>query len=578
MFAKRFLPNAAWVFGLALAVRLVVLSHFGHSAYFSPTSSDMGFYANWGQRIAAGQWVEPHAFYGLPGYPFLLGGIFRWVGFSPYTIAFLQTLSEAAIAALLYQIAVWAFPGPRAHVIGGLAALGWTLFQPAQAFSVLCMPTTWGVLAFWGIFAWSTRTGSRSLWWPWLVLGALAGLAATMVATALLVLPVVLAAAARNLRKPALVLAAAASLLAGVAVGTAPCWFHNYFIAREPVFLSAHSGVNFWIGNHPGATGYPSMPPGLRPTQGELLRDSIRVAEAEEGRPLSRVEVSRHWSAKANAYIREHPGQWLGLMGIKIRNLWNATQYDDLSVINPLTEEGVLTPGLRFGAVALLAIPGILLAWRRYPRSRWIVMGVALPMVAVLPVFVTERYRLAAVPGLLLLGAAGLAQLGDALAVRRWQGVGQWLGAAAAGACVVFWPVNEPALRWLDTYNSGLKALEVGNLPSARAKLERAFAFAPGNSEVLSSLGNYWLHTGDFEQAKIFYRRALEANPACVGALNNLAIVAMAEGQWVAAQNLLAAALRIEPEDPGMRVLSDRCASELARRAASHGPINPATP
>jgi tetratricopeptide (TPR) repeat protein len=228
--------------------------------------------------------------------------------------------------------------------------------------------------------------------------------------------------------------------------------------------------------------------------------------------------------------------------------------------------------------VALLAIPGILLAWRRYPRSRWIVAGVALHMAAVLPVFVTERYRLAAVPGLLLLGAAGLAQLGEALAARRWQGVGLWIGAAAAGACVVFWPVNEPALRWMDAYNSGLKALEMDDLASARAKLERAFAFAPGNPEVLSSLGNYWLRARDFEQAKIFYRRALEANPATVGALNNLAIVAMTEGQWDAARNLLAAALRIEPDDPGMRVLIDRCASELARRAASHRPINPAVP
>ena len=217
---KRFFPNAGWIFALALLVRLVVLSRFGHSAYFSPTSGDMKFYADWGQRIAAGQWTDFHAFYGLPGYPFLLGGIFAFCGFSPYTVAAFQTLSEAAIAALLYQLSASVFPGRRAWAIGALAALGWIFFQPAQALSLVVMPTTWAVLAFWFAFAWSVRTESRSLWRPWIAIGLLVGIAATLVATVLVVLPIPVAAAVRNLRRPRAILAAVAWLLAGVAAGT----------------------------------------------------------------------------------------------------------------------------------------------------------------------------------------------------------------------------------------------------------------------------------------------------------------------------------------------------------------------
>jgi len=564
---KRSFPNAGWIFALALLVRLVVLSRFGHSAYFSPTSGDMKFYADWGQRIAAGQWTDLHAFYGLPGYPFLLGGIFAFCGFSPYTIAALQTLSEAGIAALLYQIAAWAFPGPRARVIGTLAALGWIFFQPAQAFSLLMMPTTWAVLAFWGVFAWSVRTGSRSLWRLWIALGVLVGVAATFVASVLLVLPIPVAAAVRNLRRPGAVFVAVACLLAGVAAGTSPCWYHNYFLAREPVFLSAHSGVNFWIGNNPDANGYPKMPPGLRASQEGLMEDSIRIAQASAGRPLSRAEVSRFWSAKANAYIREHPSQWLALMSVKLRNFWSATQYDDLSVINPLREEGVLTFGLRFGWVAVLALPGIALAWRRAPRSRWIVAGMALSMVALLPVFVTERYRLIAAPGLLLLGACGIAELGEALVSRRWGRAGVWLGASTAAFFLVHLPQNEPELEWLDAYNSGRNALQTGNLPSARAKLERACALAPRNADILTALGSCWLQENDFSKAREYYRRALQIDPQTLSALNNLALVEMADGHWAEAQALLLAALRIEPNDPKVRELAARCAMQLERQA-----------
>ena len=58
----------------------------------------------------------------------------------------------------------------------------------------------------------------------------------------------------------------------GAVVGTSPCWIHNYFIAGEPVFLSAHGGVNFWIGNNPTANGYPKIPTGMHQDQAGYCR------------------------------------------------------------------------------------------------------------------------------------------------------------------------------------------------------------------------------------------------------------------------------------------------------------------
>ena len=101
-------------------------------------------------------------------------------------------------------------------------------------------------------------------------------------------------------------------LLVGVIVGTSPCWAHNCFVARDPVFLSAHGGINFWLGNNPEATGYPRFP-GLHAGQGQMLRDSIDQAEAAAGRSLKRSEVSRYWSAKARDYIAANLAPWLGL-------------------------------------------------------------------------------------------------------------------------------------------------------------------------------------------------------------------------------------------------------------------------
>ncbi len=97
-------------------------------------------------------------------------------------------------------------------------------------------------------------------------------------------------------------------VLAGVFLGASPAWIHNCFVAHDSVFLSAHSGVNFWIGNNPVATGYPKFPPGLHAGQEAMLKDSIASAEKAAGRPLKRSEVSSYWSEKAHDWIRQHPG------------------------------------------------------------------------------------------------------------------------------------------------------------------------------------------------------------------------------------------------------------------------------
>jgi tetratricopeptide (TPR) repeat protein len=297
------------------------------------------------------------------------------------------------------------------------------------------------------------------------------------------------------------------------------------------------------------------MPPGLRASQEGMLRDSIRLAEIAEGHPLKRAEVSRYWSAKATDYIHSHPKEWSLLMLKKLRNIWNAYQYDDLSIITSLSEDGILLPGLRFGLVAALAIPGLVLAWRRYPLSKWVTAGVLLHMAALLPVFVTERYRLAAVPGLLLLGSAGLVILWESLAYRQWKTVAVYLGVAAVGTYFVSLPQEDQSLWSLDCYNSGLKALDNGDLLRAQEKLERAFAYVPENSDINFGLGNLWLAKHDKTKAKYFYRRAVELSSQNVGARNNLAVLAIAEKQWRLAKLLLTQALAVEPDDAKVHYL-----------------------
>jgi len=577
-----------YVFAFVFLVRLIALTRLTSSPFFLPSGGDMHFYDNWARQILHGRYTDHFAFYGLPLYAYLLAFLYKVFGYSPFVPSFLQACFDAGTATLLYKIAVRVLRDNdepiriRENTIGTLAAAGWAFFVPAQAYSVILMPTAWFVFVFWFLVWQIVKTDRAPNLFRCLVYGALIGITATGAATILFITPLVLAAFLLRPRPdPApqspwiAQIAAVALLLLGIGAGTAPCWIHNYFVAHDPVFLSAHSGINLWLGNNPEATGYPHFP-GLHAGQAAMLKDSIDLAEAAAGRSLKRSEVSGYWSAKARDYISANFGAWLKLICRKLGNFWNAFEYDDLSVIANLRQQRVLLPGPHFGIVAALAIPGLLFSLRGFPASRWVAGAIFLHMAAVLPVFVTERYRLAAVPGLLLFAAFGLQALWQNCSSGSYRTLATYLGLLLAGAIFVTLPRHDPSLWAMEAYNSGRQALESNNLPLAELYLQRAYSYVPDNPETNFAIGNLRLAQGDPAGAKSSYRAALKADGKHKGALNNLGVLALEEHQWEMAINFFHASIQSDPADAKTHYLLARAELENGDAATALSEIQAA--
>ena len=548
------------IFAGVFALRLWTLLGLTHSALLLPTRGDMHFYNDWARDILHGQFVQPLAFYGLPGYAYLLALLYKLFGENPFVPGLLQAGVDAGVAVLLYKICFQIFASfestsftgnvsPR--LIGLFAALGWAFFIPAEAYSVVLMPTTWFVFVFWFI-AWRiVRSSAAPGRLQCFLLALLIGITATGIATILAIVPLICAALVldRKNRRWRTLLPRIGLLLAGLALGTSPCWIHNYAIAKDPVLLSAHSGINFWIGNNPEATGYPRFPPGLRTGQAAMLQDSITQAELVAGRSIKHAQVSAYWSDKAKTYIAANPGDWLSLLGRKLRNFWSAFQYDDLSIITSLREQGVILPGLSFGIIAALAIPGIFFGCWLVPRSRWVLAAVLLSMLALLAVFITERYRLVAVPGLLIFSSFALSILWKAVVTHDLKNAVIYLSLLVPATIFVAWPQRDPSLWALDAYNSGWQALESNNLELAEKKLSVAYAYVPENSETLFALGNLRLTQNDPSAAESFYRAVLNLDPQHKGAFNNLGVIAFDAKEYSEAEKWFRHAEYVDPRN-----------------------------
>jgi Tetratricopeptide repeat len=559
------------LFLFVFTVRLFCLVRLTDSEFLIPQGGDQQFYNDWALRVLHGKWTDHSAFYGLPLYAYLLAGIYKICGYTPFIPGLLQAIVEGGTAVIIYKLAVLVFggknsassgPAPEAgqadgaRVIGLIAAIAWAFFEPAETYSIILMPSAWAVFVFWWVIWRLLRQQSQpSLGWLFLT-GVLVGFTAMGVATILFLVPLLLIALVVRWKSDWSRSGLGMALLAsGVLAGASPAWVHNYFIAGDNVFLSAHSGVNFWIGNNPVAAGYPKFPPGLHAGQEAMLKDSITTAEKAVGHPLRRSEVSAYWSRQGRNWIMSHPGAWLNLLGVKIKNFWNAYQYDDLSVITTFREDGMILPGLGFGLIAGLAIPGMVFAIRRHPKSCWIAAAIFLHMASILTVFVTERYRLAAIPGLLLFAAFGLWTLWQQLLNIEYGNLTGFAGCLAGGALFVSWPQSDQTLWALDAYNSGLQALQAGHLSVAKQKLDLAYAYSPANAELNFAEGNLHLALNQRATARSYYLSALVLDQRHVGAFNNLGLIALLDNKPELAAKCFRHAIQITPNDAKLHYL-----------------------
>ncbi|HKS23744.1 MAG TPA: glycosyltransferase family 39 protein [Thermoanaerobaculia bacterium] len=355
------------------AVKLVVAVQFDRHPLLQPdTGLDTSAYVELAQRVSAGDVaLGPGLYYVAPLYIYFLA-----IAHTVTAARVLQVLLGTIAVALIFLTAREWF-GKRAAwisaVLAGLTGV-FTYYEALILQSSLDVFLT--ALALWLV------AKQR-----WLLAGCAFGIASlnrpNMLVAAVAV--VIVVAAMRQLR-------AAAIVFAGLLLGLAPVTIRNLAVAHQWSLVSSHGGINFYIGNGEGATGFFHAVPGMPSTIEGLARDAHRVAEGAAQRTLTDAEVSTYYSGLAWQWIRAHPAAWLRLM------LWKTYAFLNTAHIStPFSytfyayDAGTLLLVLFVGPWLLVPL-GILGLARR--RQLPLIVFAAAYAASVILFFITERYKL----------------------------------------------------------------------------------------------------------------------------------------------------------------------------------------
>ncbi len=573
---------------VALAARVPYALAFAHSPLGRYLYLDERLYDRLALDFLAGR-APSGAFFVEPLYALILASTYAVAGHVLWLVRALQIAGGACVALLCAWLGGRLY-GRRGAWICGLAA---ALYGPLAFYDAMILKTSFEVLALAALAALLVWELDRPSSWPWAASGLLAGCATLLRGNFLLLLLPLGAAAWRAAplgrwrRLAALGAAAFAALL--------PLLLFNH--ARGGAWIvTTGAGMNFYQGNRAGTTGGLEIPEFIQTDPEHEESDSVAEASRRAGRSLSPAEASRFWFAEGRAFVVGQPRAWLRLMLSKTLLFWNRFEAaDDLSF--DYAREVIpwlWVPCLGFWLVGSFGLAGLLgaVGRGRSRAERWLAALVAVWAASVVIFHVADRYRLAAVPLLIVLGCGAALRLGALWHGEERAALLRGLLVLGVSAAVVNVPVLYPGGQDRAPFDRimGFGLLEDGRVELAavynrraaesffrdgRDALERrepvrAEALLRGALEAVPDYPGAHYHRGFAlemlgrrDEAVAEFERAVATESDVPEALTHLGRLRAAAGDPAGAQAALEEALRRQPDRlPAALALGDLLAGE----------------
>jgi tetratricopeptide (TPR) repeat protein len=570
----------------ALGVRLVYLVSFKDTMVARVPLMDEAFYHAEAWSLARGAPALSEAWFMTPLYPWFLSFVFRFVGDGTPAYA-VQLALGALVAPLTFFVAKRVM-----HVLLAVAtAAALACFAPLVFFEALYLVEGLVLLALLGATCAAVATPRRRNAW---IAGVLLGVA-VLGRGSNLVLAIPFAWWFARRPGPGRAWARAGAMIAGILLVLAPLLVHNTVRAHRPFMLTANAGFNLYIGNGPEATGIFVRLPAL-----DLAQDPLTVRHVQRalGRAVTVTEASDYWMDRTRDWVRRHPAATAWLFTWKMILFWNRLSIPQVEGFASAAAGTALETFpfwrrfdfLPFALVGMVIAVIAALRGHRRPRDESIATGGLLAACAfvysasIALFFVTDRYRVPALPWIANLGAMALQMLVTSVPRARRLRLLILLPAIAIG----FMLTDPRALR-VDRrlmerdlrVHTSLRYARAGEFDRAVQEYRAALALDPANASLRDglarmlsraghdslaieefralvtqhpedgtawyNLGNAYKRAGRASEALAAYRRALDQPPEREAAWNNAGEIFRALGDTARAATAYRRALAIVP-------------------------------
>ena len=544
----------------AMVLRLAYMLQLKNTPVGNKLFIDSAFYHEAALRLIKAGWMGDQVFFMNPFYSYFLALVYTCLGVDWIGIWFIQSAMGTMVCYFTYALGTRVWNKEVGLVAAGsLSLYGILIFYDGAlltASPILFLNT-------WALFLLFSREKPH---WIFLIgAGILLGLSATArpfsLLFALVMVPIFFRENRTQFLKKSLL------LWAGIIFVIMPVIMRNYAIGGEWGLTTSSAGMNFYVGNHSGATGIYAQVDFLSSAEPE--RERIEFIEEAQRRcrcELTPAEASRYWLKQGLLFIVKSPAAYAHLIVRKTYLFLNGVEsQNNLSFYFAQDFSPILSWAfIGWWFICPLGIAGWFISSRESKYSPLAIYCLCYWSACML-FFVSSEYRLPVVPVLALYGAYFMVSFWNAARDRRLR---FWIR-----PCIVLALISIPVLykdafaqrltmRRVDYYNFAAlyeregergqaaslyrKALEIDPyFQPARLGLKRVENedFSSG-SEALK-MAHSALSMREYAKAIHYFEEAVASGYKTPEALNNMGFSMYKAGKLRAAEEALAEALKL---------------------------------
>ena len=515
---------------LALGLRVLFLIEVKDNPFFNNPTSDAYYYDAQAQSIAGGDVVGREVFFRAPGYPYWLGSIYALFGHSYLAVRIIQHLLGMVSLVLLFLLGRRLF-SPAVGMVASLLAFLYPVLMYFEGQLLFDWFLTFLCLLWVFIFLVTRERKAMGLWF---VVSALFGLICVTRPTFLpLAIPLFVYPIWEHFKRTGARFAVRLGVViaAGLAITILPVTLRNYIVGKDPVLVASQGGINFYIGNNPGADGYTARMPTDIGASWEISEMSFYV-ERQLGHRPTPSEESEFWYSKGLQFIVHQPTDFLKLVIKKLYLFWNALEIPNNLNFYTFSQYALLLRVMPVGfwCVGPLGVLGMMLAWRKQ-RGRMVVSFVTMYCVVMVMFFVCDRYRLPVVPFLCIFASFALVELFTSVKRKEFKPLMVYGGSLVLLAVLINGNAykiekEEPVHQ---SYMLGLIEQQHGNLVQAVSYFGQASVYGKSMRNLYLHWGECEAALGHTEEAKGKFRLELAYHPDSYGALADLSAMFLGE-------------------------------------------------
>jgi len=509
------------IIGLALVLRIWNVIAIG-DGFYANFLSDASTYRLWASKIIAGTSYGGPAFPMGPLYPYFLA-LCLSAAFNFYSVLFLQSVFGALVVVNIYIISNRLF-GFKAGLVSAIMT---SVYGPFIFYDGLLLSESLQLLLVsFALVLIITADIKKANLLRFVIAGILIGLTALgrgtiLIFPALIGLYWLVGLIKTGLKKRRQDLKRLLAFFLGIVCGILPAAIHN-ISNGEYVPISSNFGINFYVGNNPGASGTYDEPRGLNLSSDFTGR---QIAEKESGRELSSSEVSKFWSGRAYEYIEENPLRFTGGILTKLwLYLWNfdIPQAESIQIHHDFSPIFWLLPS-GYWFVLIPGVLGMVLADR--DQRGWILIllflaGIAGGMIF----FVIGRFKLLGTIALLVFSGPGIYMTYVTIRNKNIIELRRIVIISSVVLLVLFLPRPvDSRLKIASAYdNVGISHFYKNRPDKAISWYRKAVQIKPHHSEALNNIGAYFYSRQLPDSAIYYFRESIQSDSTNDKAYQNL--------------------------------------------------------